>query len=82
MNTVLKGGQKVKADDAITDTLSDTFKDNLTISIRQAPCHVSISKASVQRVVKKKLKLYPYKVQLMQSLKPANYVKREEFAEH
>ena len=55
MNTVLKGGQKVKADDAITDTLSDIFKDNPTISTRQATRHVPISKYSVQGVVKKEI---------------------------
>ena len=42
--------------------------------------YVPVSKTSVHNIVRRRLKLYPYKIQLVQALKPTDYAKREEFA--
>ena len=48
--------------------------------LRQEARQVPICKKSVHKFVRKKMKLYPYKIQIVQSLEDTDYEKRESFA--
>ena len=74
-----KGPKKVVTEETV-HTLSNLYKDNPRTPVRVAAREVPISKSTVHRVIRRRLKLYPYKIQLTQALKPADYPKREEFA--
>ena len=60
--------------------ISNIYQENLSIPIRQEAQQVPICKTSVHKVVRKKIKLYPYKIQIVQSLEDPDYEKRESFA--
>ena len=77
-STTKRGRKPVK--DASVNALNELFTEQPETSVRQAAQHVPISKSSVQRVIKKRLKLFPYKIQLVQALKPGDYEQREQFA--
>lgn len=44
------------------------FEDNPTSSTRRASAELDISRSSIQRIIKKEFKLYPYKIQVFQML--------------
>lgn len=48
--------------------LEDYMEENPTTSTRRASAELEISKSSVHRIMKKALKLYPYKIQIFQQL--------------
>lgn len=50
-------------------------------SVRIHAQALQLSRASVHRILRKDLHLQPYKIQLCQYLKPADYLKRKTFAE-
>ena len=66
--------------DATVNAVNELFSYNPNTSVRQAAQSVPVSKSSVHRIVKNYLKLYPYKIQLVQAIKPGDYEKREQFA--
>ena len=66
---------------ADVDEISELFSTNPKISIRSAARNLNLAKSVVQRVVRKQLKLYPYKIQRLHALKEEDYGRREEFAE-
>ena len=64
----------------IIETINKFYQENPSTSIRQVAQHVIICKTSVHKVVRKKIKLYPYKIQIVQSQEDPDYEKRESFA--
>ena len=80
VNSTLTGGRKLRVNNDVVDTLKDLYEGTPTLSLRHAAQHVTVSKSSVQRVLKKTLNFYPYKIQVVHALKPADFGKREEFA--
>ena len=50
--------------------------DNPDTSIKVASQQVPGSVGTVHNIVRKQLKLYPYKIPVVQALKPADYEKR------
>ena len=55
-------------DDDKKDEIADHFADNPRTSIRQVAMEVSCSYGVVQKVARKELKLYPFKIQITQQL--------------
>lgn len=53
---------------------------NPTQSLRRLSHQLNISYGSTQRIVRRDLKLYPYRIQLVQSLSPADIAQRLAFA--
>ena len=76
----VKRGQKGLGQDII-QRISDLFTDNPETSIRSAAQQLPVSYGSVQKSVRKYLKMYPYKIQVLQLLKEGDYEKRLEFAD-
>ena len=64
----------------IVEAIGNIYKENPSTSIRQVAQQVPVCKTSVHKVVRKNLKLYPYKIQMLQSLEHPDYEKRESFA--
>ena len=64
----------------IVEAIGNIHKENPSTSIRQVAQQVPVCKTSVHKVVRKNLKLYPYKIQMLQSLEHPDYEKRESFA--
>ena len=80
MKSPTKRGRK-PVGPADVDEISELFSTNPKISIRSAARNLNLAKSVVQRVVRKQLKLYPYKIQRLHALKEEDYGRREEFAE-
>ena len=72
--------KKAYQEDEVIDTLAQLYKDNPMTSIRNAAQHVPVGKTTVNKIVKKYLNLYPYKIQMVQALQPPDYEKRAQFA--
>ena len=68
-------------DNEVVERLKEIFRDDPGTSINLASQQVPISVGSVHKIVRKQLKLYPYKIQVMQALKPEDYEKRQQFAQ-
>ena len=64
----------------IVEAISNIYKQNSSIPVRQVAQQVPIYKTSVHKVVSKKVKLYPSKIQIVQSQEDTDYEKRESFA--
>ena len=62
-------------------TLNQTFIDSPTKSIRRASSEHNIAKSSVQRMLKFDFNLFPYKIQIMQSLSLEDQVERLDFCQ-
>ena len=54
--------------------------NNSNTSIRRRSLQLGITRSSLQRILKKDLKLFPYKIQLCQELLPTNAEKRLAYA--
>ena len=67
--------------DVIVDRLAHIYDNRPDTSLRIAKQHVPVSLGTVYRIVRKQLKLYPYKIQMVHALKPEDYPKRRQFAE-
>ena len=79
VDSQIKVGRPPVADD-IVQNVSRIFNDNPQTTIREATQQLPIGKSTVQRIVRKKLKLYPYKIKLVHALREEDYARREEFA--
>ena len=75
-----KRGRK-RVDNGVVKRLLDIFRDDPGTSIRVASQQVPVSVGTVHNIVRKHLKLYPYKIQVVQALQPADYGKRHQFAQ-
>ena len=73
------GGRKSVSEDNV-QRISETFLRSPRKSIRRASQELAIPKSTVHRVVRKRLKLYAYKLQLLQALKPNDRPQRAAFA--
>ena len=80
MSSNTKRGRK-PVDNEVVERLKEIFRDDPGTSINLASQQVPISVGSVHKIVRKQLKLYPYKIQVMQALKPEDYEKRQQFAQ-
>ena len=60
----------------IVEAISNIYQENPSTSIRQIAQQAIIYMKSVHKVVRKKIKLYSYKIQIVQSLEDSDYQKR------
>ena len=75
-----KKGRKC-VDQHIVERLERIFKEHPRTSIRVASQQVPVCVGTVHKIVRQQLKLFPYKIQTIQALKPTDYEKRQEFAQ-
>ncbi|XP_048484480.1 uncharacterized protein LOC125490157 [Plutella xylostella] len=61
--------------------VSDSVRQNPDLSTRKRSAELGIPRTSVRRILKLDLKLHPYKIQLVQELKPNDLNLRKLFAE-
>ena len=78
MSQTKKGRKAV--DPNIVERLQRIFREQPRTSIRVASQQVPVSVGTVHRIVRKQLKFYPYKIQMVHALKQADYQKRQQFA--
>jgi transposase len=73
-------------DESTCDTVAHTVQELTSTSclgstsVRQVAVEVGISKSSVHNLLRKRLRLYPYRLQLLQTLEPADKPQRLQFA--
>lgn len=60
--------------------VDEFFSENPSVSTRRAAQVLDISRTSLQRIIKTKLKLHPYKIQVFQELADFDMERRLEFA--
>ena len=72
MSQTKKGRKRV--DPHIVEQLGRIFRAQPRTSMRVAKQQVAVSLSTVHRIVRKQLKLYPYKIQIVNALKPINLV--------
>lgn len=65
---------------ANVERVEELYTENPEMSIRRASYELGIPKSSVQRILRKKVKLYPYKIQTFQELTDYDMERRLEFA--
>ena len=75
------GRPKTARNGANFSIIEEAFFESPQKSVRRASSETSISKTSVQRILKFDLDLYPYKIQIMQSLSLNDQVERLDFCE-
>lgn len=62
------------------ELVREFFEENSQYSIRRAAKAMNMAKSSVQRVLRKKIKVYPYKIQMFQELTEFDMGRRDQFA--
>jgi len=78
-----KAGPKVTQNtEENAERVSDYFDENPTTSTRRASVELGIPRSTLRRIIKSKLKLYPYKIQVFQELSEFDMERRVEFANH
>lgn len=80
MNLKKSGRPKTAMDDDSIEVIREFFQENEEYSIRRASLELGRSKSSVQRVLRKKIKLFPYKIQIHQELTQYDMDRRDQFA--
>ncbi|KAJ4448008.1 hypothetical protein ANN_10018 [Periplaneta americana] len=78
--SVLKHGGGRRTSDEIVANVQAAYERSPRKSLRRASRELQVPKSTLQRIVHKRLKLYAYKMQLMQRLEPDDKPKRVEFA--
>jgi inhibitor of nuclear factor kappa-B kinase subunit alpha len=73
------GRPKTSRSDENVSTLQELMQDSPENSIRRTSSETGISKSSVHNIIRKDLELYPYKIQIMQSLNITDQVERLSF---
>ena len=63
------------------EKVNTVIQDTNTVSLRHLSQQVGISYSSTQNIVKKKLQLHAYKVQVCHQLQPGDFTRRIEFCE-
>ncbi|GBP12628.1 hypothetical protein EVAR_10284_1 [Eumeta japonica] len=61
------------------DSVTQSVRDNPDLSIRKRAVALNVHRSSLFRILHKDLKLHPYKIQLVQELKPQDAGRRLEF---
>lgn len=64
----------------LKETVEDFFAENPTSSTRRASAVLQIPRTTLRRIMKKELKLYPYKIQMFQELTEYDAQRRLAFA--
>ncbi len=59
-----------------------SMAQNPQMSVERRAKYMGISKTSTWRILKKDLRLHPYKIQLAQELKPADHERRRAFTNY
>ena len=67
-------------DPNVVQRLQQIFNEQPRTSIRVASQQVPVSVGTVHKIIRKQLKFYPYKIQMMHALKEADYQKHQQFA--
>ena len=62
------------------ERVSDAFAHSPKKSIRSTSRELAIPVMSVWRILRRRLQLYPYRLQLLQALKPTDYGAHADFA--
>uniref|UniRef100_A0A8D8SNF8 DUF4817 domain-containing protein n=2 Tax=Cacopsylla melanoneura TaxID=428564 RepID=A0A8D8SNF8_9HEMI len=73
------GRQRSVVTEANRQRVSDNIESSPGTSTRRRSTQLGMSRRSLQRILKD-LKLFPYKIQIVQALKPTDYQRRLEFA--
>lgn len=73
------GPRSIRNETTIQRVAASVTEDNQT-STRKRAMQLGLSRSSLQRILKKDLKMFPYKVQVAQHLQFQDYQKRKEFA--
>lgn len=73
------GRPKTACTEENVQRVQESVHENPTTSTRRRSTQLRLSRRSIQRILAK-LKMFPYKVQLVQELKPTDYQQRLDFA--
>ncbi|GFY75311.1 putative transposase [Trichonephila inaurata madagascariensis] len=73
--------QNIRTEDNVK-TVWQSVADGPSVSIRRRSSQLGISRRTLRRILKLDLKMYPYKIQIVQTLLPEDYLLREIFGEH
>jgi hypothetical protein len=80
-NVLLQSGSgKKRTYDETVEHVMEAFKRSPTKSIRRASLELNIPRSTVHKVLHKRLRLYAYKVQILQALEPNDRPQRQQFA--
>ncbi|GFV94077.1 hypothetical protein TNCV_2957391 [Trichonephila clavipes] len=63
------------------ETVWQSVADDPSVSTRHRSSQLSISRTTLRRILKLDLKMYPYKIQIVQTLLPQDHLLREIFGE-
>ncbi|CAM1305684.1 Uncharacterised protein r2_g1556 [Pycnogonum litorale] len=77
-----KGSGRPAVSEEMVNQVRETFSRSPKMSVRRASLETRIPKSTVWRVLRKRLRLTPYKLQLLQALKPGDMQKRKTFCEN
>ncbi len=77
-----RGNGRRRIEDDVVQRVQDLFSNHPRTSIRNASEQIGISTASIHCILRRKLFLFPYKLQNRQQLTSAHKRKRMDFAEH
>ena len=72
------GRPKTVCTDENKERIREKVEENPTTSTRKRSLEIRISRTSLKRVMKS-INFYPYKVQLIQELKPQNFLPRLQY---
>lgn len=73
-------GRKSSVTPDMIEEVENFFSENPSCSTRRASSALEISRSTLQRILKKDLKLFPYKIQMFQELSENDASRRLEFA--
>jgi hypothetical protein len=81
--SLLRKKRSLDEDNLLNKTLqiSEMIQESPTTSIRKLASATEISRSSVQRILRKQLRLKAYKIQMLQELKEQDFPKRVQFCE-
>ena len=78
-NAAKSGRPKSSRSDENVSTLQDMLERSPEKSVRRTSSETGISRSSVHNIMRKDLELFPYKIQIMQSLSITDQVERQTF---
>lgn len=74
------GRPKSATDDDSIELVRDFFEENRSYSIRRASLELGMKRSSVNFILKKKIKSFPYKIQMFQQMTQFDMDRRDQFA--
>ena len=66
-------------EDLVSEAVENTANEIGATSVRRVSIETGIPKSSTYRIIRNSLKLYPYKIQMLQELHPSDKISRLEF---